>query len=98
LTKELQPRCNQKDEHEMGCLQLERSDGTAIIFAEIPKRLQCKKDTFEEDEKYHPFPSLKDQTESKIAEVDCQDYEEAFQEYKKDWNQRDLVVIDQIYS
>ena len=98
MTKELQPRCNQKDEHEMGCLQLERSDGTAIIFAEIPKRLQCKKDTFEEDEKYHPFPALKDQTESKIAEVDCQDYEEAFQEYKKDWNQRDPVVIDQIYS
>ena len=67
----------------MGCLQLERADGTAIIFAEIPKRLQCKKDTFEEDEKYHPFPTLKDQTESKIAEVDCQEYEEAFQEYKK---------------
>ena len=98
MLKELQPRCNQKDEHEMGCLQLERADGTAIIFAEIPKRLQCKKDTFEEDEKYHPFPALKDQTESKIAEVDCQEYEEAFQEYKKDWNQRDLVVIDQIYS
>lgn len=98
MLKELQPRCNQKDEHEMGCLQLERADGTAIIFAEIPKRLQCKKDTFEEDEKYHPFPTLKDQIESKIAEVDCQEYEEAFQEYKKDWNQRDLVVIDQIYS
>ena len=92
MVKELQPRCNQKDEHEMGCLQLERADRTAIIFAEIPKKLQCKKDTFDQDEKYHPFPTLKDQTKSNIAEVDCQEYKEAFQKHEKDWDQRKSTV------
>ena len=98
MTKELQPRCNKKDEHEMGCLQIERADGTAIVFAEIPKELQCKKNTFEKDEQYHPFPTLKDQTESNIAEVDCQEYKEAFQKYEKDWDQRELKVIDPVQN
>ena len=75
--KELLPQCNGKAETEKPCLQIAREDGTPLVFSAIPKELRCKKDTFESEPTYLPYPPLATQTEFNIAIVDCAEYEEA---------------------
>lgn len=73
----MEAKCNGKTETEKACLQIAREDGTPLIFSKIPNELECKKDTFEKDPKYLPYPPLVTQTEFNIAVVDCKEYEAA---------------------